>query len=172
MTEVALHDVVVAVAVPKRTVPLVPRSVPAITTLAPAWAWLGVRPVMAAVVAGGNVTVKGSAFEAAPPVGVTTTFLEPSVRPAGIVHVIDVALQAVVAAAMPPTVTSPDVPRLAPVMVSAAPTGPLVGERLVRATVGAGGASTVKATASRPRRRWAGRSRWWRRPRGPPGRSR
>ena len=32
-------------------------------------------------------------------------------------------------------------------MVSVAPTGPLVGERLVSAAVGAGGASTVKAKA-------------------------
>ena len=49
MTEVALQAVVVAAVVPKRTVPLVPRFVPAMTTLAPVCAWFGVRLVMAAV---------------------------------------------------------------------------------------------------------------------------
>ena len=102
---------------------------------------------MAAVGAGGSVTVKGSALEAAPPLGVTMTFLAPMVRPAGTVQVIEVALQAVVAAVMPPTVTAPDAPMLVPAMVSVAPTAPLAGERLVSAAVGAGGASTVKATA-------------------------
>ena len=62
-------------------------------------------------------------------------------------QVIDVALQALVAAVMPPTVTDPDAPMLAPVTVSVAPTGPLVGERLVSAAVGTVAGSTVKATA-------------------------
>ena len=152
VTEVALQAVVVATGEPvgadsaDRARPL-PRFVPAMTMLAPVWAWFGVSVVMAAVGAGGSVTVKGSALEDAPPVGVTMTFLAPMVRPAGTVQVIEVALQAVVAAVMPPTVTAPDAPMLAPAMVSVAPTGPLAGERLVSAAVGAGGASTVKATA-------------------------
>ena len=145
--EVALQAVVAAAVAPKRTVPLVPRLVPAMVTLAPVWAWLGVRLVRAAVGAGITVTVKGSALEAEAPVGVTTTFLEPTVRPAGTVQVIDVALQAVVAAVMPPTVTAPDAPMVVPEIVNVVPTGPLAGVRLVRTAVGAGGASTVKATA-------------------------
>ena len=92
---------------------------------------------MAAVAAGATVTENGRALEAAPPVGVTTTFLEPSVSPAGTVQVTEVVLQALVAAAMPPTVTAPDAPRPVPEMVSVVPTGPLVGERLVSTAVAA-----------------------------------
>ena len=93
------------------------------------------------------MTVKDSALDTAPPVGVTTTALEPMVRPAGTVQVIEVALQTLVAAVTPPTVTAPDVPRAVPEMVRVAPTGPLVGERLVRVAVGTVAASTVKASA-------------------------
>ena len=93
------------------------------------------------------MTENGRALEAAPPVGVTTTFLEPRVSPAGTVQVIEVVLQALVAAVMPPTVTAPDAPRPVPEMVSVVPTGPLVGERLVSTALAGVGASTVKARA-------------------------
>ena len=43
--------------------------------------------------------------------------------------VIEVVLQALVAAVMPPTVTAPDVPRPEPEMASVVPTGPLAGAR-------------------------------------------
>src|SRR5512132_2831813 len=86
---------------------------------------------------GGAVTVKVTAFEVWPPV-VTVTLLAPAVRLAGTVAVIEVALQAPVAAAVPPMVTVPEVPRLVPVRVTALPARPLVGATALSAGAGAG----------------------------------
>ena len=49
---------------------------------------------------GGASTVKARVLEAAPPVGVTVTFVAPAARLAGTVAVTEVALQAVVVAAV------------------------------------------------------------------------
>ena len=63
VTEVALQAVVVAAVVPKRTVPPLPRLVPAMMTLAPVRAWLGVRLVSAAAgTAAGTVMLYRAAF--------------------------------------------------------------------------------------------------------------
>ena len=86
-------------------------------------------------------------MEAAAPAGVTTTLFAPVVRPAGTVQVIEVALQALVAAVTPPTVTLPEAPRFEPVTTSVLPAMPVVGKRLVSTGADAGGASTVKASA-------------------------
>ena len=57
VTEVALQAVVVADVEPKRTAPLAPRFVPAMVTLAPVWAWFGVRLESAALAAGAGTVM-------------------------------------------------------------------------------------------------------------------
>src|SRR5438105_11769903 len=75
-----------------------------------------------------EVTVKFTPLLATPPT-VTTTL--PVVAPLGTDATMLVALQLVVVAVVPLKVTAPVVPKLAPVMVTAVPTGPEIGFRLV-----------------------------------------
>src|SRR5437660_854447 len=77
-----------------------------------------------------EVTVKFTPLLATPPT-VTTTL--PVVAPLGTDATMLVALQLVVLAVVPLKVTVPVVPKLVPVMVTAVPTGPVVGFRLVMA---------------------------------------
>src|SRR5437762_12398199 len=77
-----------------------------------------------------ELTVKFTPLLAIPPT-VTTTL--PVVAPPGTDATMLVALQLVVLAAVPLKVTAPVVPKLVPVMVTAVPTGPEVGFRLVMA---------------------------------------
>src|SRR5437660_5576223 len=77
-----------------------------------------------------EVTVKFTPLLAVPPT-VTTTL--PVVAPLGTDATMLVALQLVVLAVVPLKVTVPVVPKLVPVMVTAVPTGPVVGFRLVMA---------------------------------------
>src|SRR5438876_11426930 len=88
-----------------------------------------------------EVTVKFTPLLATPPT-VTTTF--PVVAPLGADATMLVALQLVVLAVVPLKVTVPVVPKLVPVMVTAVPTGPVVGFRLVMA-----GADAATALSSR-----------------------
>src|SRR5207253_7786972 len=90
---------------------------------------------------GAEPTVKFTPLLATPPT-VTTTL--PVVAPLGTDATMLVALQLVVVAVVPLKVTAPVVPKLAPVMVTAVPTGPVVGFRLVMA-----GAEAVTAMAAR-----------------------
>src|SRR5438552_3251572 len=87
-----------------------------------------------------DVTVKLTPLLATPPT-VTTTL--PVAAPAGTDVTMLVALQLVVVAAVPLNATVPAAPKFVPVMVTAVPTGPEVGFRLVIA--GAVGV-TVKLT--------------------------
>src|SRR5436853_2308061 len=80
--------------------------------------------------AGVEPTVKFTPLLAIPPT-VTTTL--PVVAPLGTDATMLVALQLVVLAVVPLKVTVPVVPKLVPVMVTAVPTGPDVGFRLVMA---------------------------------------
>src|SRR5438132_10014029 len=79
---------------------------------------------------GAEPTVKFTPLLAIPPT-VTTTL--PVVAPLGADATMLVALQLVVLAVVPLKVTVPVVPKLAPLMVTAVPTGPEVGFRLVMA---------------------------------------
>src|SRR6267142_144278 len=122
---VALQLVVVAVVPLKVTVPVVPKLVPVMVTAVPTGPVVGFRLVMAGAE---EVTVKFTPLLAIPPT-VTTTL--PVVAPPGTEATMLVALQLVVLAAVPLKVTVPVVPKLVPVMVTAVPTGPEVGFRLV-----------------------------------------
>src|SRR5207253_2662040 len=124
---VALQLVVLAVVPLKATVPVVPKLVPVMVTAVPTGPEVGFRLVMAGAE---EVTVKFTPLLAIPPT-VTTTL--PVVAPPGTDATMLVALQLVVLAAVPLKVTVPVVPKLVPVMVTAVPTGPEVGFRLVMA---------------------------------------
>src|SRR4029077_2289618 len=118
---------------------LAPKLVPAIVTAVPTKPLAGARLV---TVGGGAVTVNATPLLATPPT-VTTTL--PVVAPAGTCVLMLVADHVVGAAVMPlkVIVLAPWLaPKLVPAIVTAAPTTPLVGARLV--TVGV--ASTVNAT--------------------------
>ena len=122
-----------------RTVVAPVRSVPVIVTAAPTTPLVGVK----LVTVGTGTTVKFVALVAVPP-GVTTA-IGPLVAAAGTVVVIVVALTTVnVGCDVPLNVTLVAPVRLVPVMVTAPPTGPLVGVKLV--TVGTGSV-TVKFVA-------------------------
>ena len=117
-----------------------PKLVPAIVTAVPTGPLVGDRLVRRRRA---SVTVNGSALLARPPT-VTTTL--PVVAPVGTGTTMLVADQLVGVAAVPLNVTVlvPCVaPKLVPVIVTAVPTGPLVGDRLV--SVGA--TVTVKVSA-------------------------
>jgi hypothetical protein len=73
------------------------------------------------------VTVKVTALEVAPPLGVTVTLVAPVVT-LGTVQTTLVAFQEVAAAAVPLKLTVPEVPKLLPLMVKLLPTTPLVGD--------------------------------------------
>jgi hypothetical protein len=75
-----------------------------------------------------DVTVKFTSLLATPPT-FTTTF--PVVAPAGTDVAMLVEVQLVVVAGVPLNVTVPEDPKLLPVIVTAVPTGPEVGDRLV-----------------------------------------
>ena len=105
-----------------------PRFVPAIVITVPTGPLAGVRLVNV----GATATVYVSALLARPPT-VTTTL--PVVAPVGTGTAMLVADQVVGVAAVPLNVTVlvPRVaPKLVPVIVTVVPTGPLVGDRLVR----------------------------------------
>jgi hypothetical protein len=126
-------QLVAAAAVPLNLTVLVPcvapKLVPAIVTDVLTNPEVGFRLV---IVGAGIVTVKLTPLLATPPT-VTTTF--PVVAPVGTVTTMLVALQLVAVAAVPLnlTVLVPCVaPKFVPVMVTLAPTTPVVGFRLVR----------------------------------------
>jgi hypothetical protein len=104
---------------------LAPKLVPAIVTIVPTGPRRGDKPDML----GGTITVKGTPLLARP-LTVTTTF--PVVAPLGTATVMLVALQLKALPALVPlklTVLLPWlVPKLLPVMVTAVPTGPEVGD--------------------------------------------
>src|SRR5438445_539754 len=120
---VALQLVVLAVVPLKVTVPVVPKFVPVMVTAVPTGPEVGFRLVMAGAE---EVTVKVTPLLAIPPT-VTTTF--PVVAPLGTDATMLVALQLVVLAVVPSKVTVPLVPKLAPLLLTAVPTGPEVGFR-------------------------------------------
>src|SRR5262245_44904095 len=129
-------QLVVAAVVPLKVtvlVPLVaPKLVPVIVTDAPTAPLVGLRVVIVGVAR----TVNAAPALGTPPT-VTTTL--PVVAPAGTAAVMLVADQLVVAAVVPlkVTVLVPWVaPKLVPVIVTAAPTAPLVGLRVVIVGVG------------------------------------
>jgi hypothetical protein len=128
--DAALQPVAVA-AVPLNVTTLVPwvapKFAPVIVTGAPTAAEDGDKLLMLGV---------GSTVNAAPGLGksFTATTTLPVVAPAGTVTTIDVAFQLVGVAAMPLKVTELVpwvVPKFVPVIVTAAPTAPEEGERLV-----------------------------------------
>jgi hypothetical protein len=119
---------------------VVPKLVPVIVTAAPTSPEVGFKLVM---VGAGEVTVKLTPLLAVPPT-VTTTF--PVVPPAGTGTTMLVALQVVGVAATPLNVTvlvPCVVPKLVPVIVTAAPISPEVGFKLV---IAGAGRVTVKLT--------------------------
>ena len=126
--------VVVAVVPLNFTVPEDPRFVPVIVTALPTAPDVGFRLVIEGV---DPFTVKATPLLATPP-AVTITF--PVVAPPGTVVAILVALQLVVVAAVPLNVTIPEDPKFVPMIVTAVPTAPDVGDRL--AMLGAGDPAT------------------------------
>jgi hypothetical protein len=136
--DVAFQLVIEVAAVPLNATVLVPwvepKFVPVIVTGVPTAPEVGDKLVMLGV---GN-TVNATPLLARPLI-VTTTF--PVVAPSGTGTTIDVAVQLVGVAAVPLNFTVPVVPKLFPVMVTAIPAGPEVGDRLVML----GGGTTVKA---------------------------
>ncbi len=142
--DVALQLVIEVAVVPLKAtvfVPCVdPKLLPVIVTEVPTAPEVGDR----LVIDGGGVTVNGEPLLDTPPTATTTL---PVVAAAGTTATIDVALQLVTDVAVVPlkvTVLVPCVaPKLVPVMVTEAPTGPDVGDKLVIA----GGGVTVNATA-------------------------
>ena len=113
------------------TVPEDPKLVPVIVTAVPT----GPEVVDRLVIFGD--TAKVIPLLATPPT-VTTTF--PVVAPAGTDVAMLVEVQLVVVAGVPLNVTVPEDPKLVPVIVTAVPTGPDVGFRLV---IEGGGADVV-----------------------------
>ena len=129
LIDVAAQLVIDAATPLKVTVPaVVVKPVPVIVTAAPTAPDVGDR----LVISGADTTVKVFLLLAVP-VTVTTTL--PVVAPVGTLTTIDVALQLViVVAAVPLNVTVLVLwvePNPVPVIVTDAPTAPLVGERLV-----------------------------------------
>src|SRR5438105_12844247 len=124
---ISLQLVVLAVVPLKVTAPVVPKFVPVMVTAVPTGPEVGLRLERAGAA---ELTVKFTPLLAIPPT-VTTTL--PVVAPPGTDATMLVALQLVVLAAVPLKVTAPVVPKLVPVMVTAVPTGPDVGFRLVMA---------------------------------------
>jgi hypothetical protein len=121
---VAVQFVVVAVVPLNVTVPEDPKFRPVIVTAVPTAPEVGDKLVML----GAGDTVKLTPLLATPP-AVTTTF--PVVAPDGTDVAMLVAVQFVVVAVVPLNVTVPEDPKFKPVIVTAAPTAPEVGDRLV-----------------------------------------
>ena len=112
--------------------------VPVLPTFAPIGPEVGVK---LAIVGGGKLTVKFVVEVAVPPGVVTVIF--PVTAPAGTLVAICVALVTVNVAAFPATTTLLTPVKFVPVIVMAAPTAPLAGEKLEivgKAGVGGGGA--------------------------------
>ncbi len=84
---------------------------------------------------GAGIKVKLVALVAVPPSVVTVII---PLAPLPTVTVMAVALSAVMAAAVPPMVTAPALDRLVPLMMTDAPTPPLVGVKPVMDGAGAG----------------------------------
>ncbi len=113
------------------------KLVPVIVTAAPTMPLVGLKLV---TVGAGGITVKDVALVAVPPG--TVTEMVPVVAPAGTVVVIDVAETTVnVGCAVPLNFTAEAPVKLVPVIVTAAPTRPLVGVKDVIVADG----RTVKA---------------------------
>ena len=83
-------------------------------------------------------TVKPSALEAAPLLGVTVTSTAPGASVAGTVAVTEVALHEVAVATVAPKRTEPPEPRSVPAMTTDVPVRPWLGVRLLIAAVGTG----------------------------------
>jgi hypothetical protein len=138
-TDVAPQLVIVAVVLPNVTVPLPcvePKLVPVIVTEAPTAPVVGDRLVML----GAGTTVKLAGLLVTP---LAFTVTLPVDAPAGTVATIDVAVQLVMLAVVFMNFTVPLLcvePKLVPVIVTEAPTAPVVGERLVMV----GARTTVK----------------------------
>jgi hypothetical protein len=133
-------DVTVKVVAPvplNRTAVAPVKFVPLIVTLVPASPLVGVKPV----IVGGLRTVKFVALVAVPPGVVTLS--GPVVAAAGTVAVIAVAEVTVNKALVPLNRTRVAPLKFVPVIVTVAPTAPLVGEKLVIV----GGLTTVKLLA-------------------------
>src|SRR5579864_2485221 len=113
----------------KVTVPaLGPKLLPEIVTWVP-----GAPPVGLTLLMEGAFTVKATPLLATL-LTVTTTLLLPAAKPPGTTAVMLVALQEFTAAAVPPTVTLLDPcvePKFVPVIVTDAPSGPDVGDKLL-----------------------------------------
>jgi hypothetical protein len=135
--DVALQLVIVAFVPLNVTVPVPwvdPKAVPEIVTEAPTAACVGDKLVMA----GAGTTVNATPLLYTPLANTTTL---PVVAPLGTVTLIDVAAQLVIEAPTPLKVTVPFVVvKFVPVIVTAAPTAPEVGDKLVIL----GAATTVK----------------------------
>jgi hypothetical protein len=119
------------------TCPLAPKLVPLIVTAVPTAPEVGFRLLIEGAAA---VTVKVTPLLATP-LTVTTTL--PVVAPPGTVTVMLVALQLLTAAGVPLNVTCPLAPKLVPLIVTAVPTAPEVGFRLL---IEGAAAVTVKVT--------------------------
>ena len=115
-------------------------AVPVIVMLAPTPPLLGEK----LVIEGGGITVKELALVPVPPAVVT--LIVPEVAPAGTVAVICVAELTVNVAVVPLNFTAVAPVNAVPVIVTLAPTAPLLGEKLVIA----GGGITVKELALVP----------------------
>ena len=137
--EVLLQELIAVAAAPlKLTEPcVVPKFVPLIVTALPTPPDAGSRPVMF----GGGITVNVIPLLAIP---LAVTVMGPVVAPAGAWAVIDVLVQVlIVVAAAPLKLTEPcAVPKFVPAIVTAVPTPPEAGDRLVML----GGRITVNVT--------------------------
>ncbi len=134
VTCVALLTVKVA-AVPLKVTAVAPlRFVPVMVTVDPARPLVGAKPV---IVGAGGVTVKLAAEVAVPPA--VTTLIFPLVAPAGTEVEIWVALPTTKVATVPLNLTLVVPVRFVPVMVTAMPVEPLLGEKLLMLGGGGGG---------------------------------
>jgi hypothetical protein len=114
------------------------KFVPSIVTTVPLGPLTGLKPV----IVGGGITVNGVLLVAVP-LGVVTA-MGPVAAPSGTIAVIFLLLLLTVnCAATPPNVTLVAPLKLGPLIVTAVPTPPLCGEKLVMVG-GAGGNRTVK----------------------------
>jgi len=99
-----------------------PKLLPVIVTVAPTFPLVGLIELM---VGAATVTVK--LVLAVPPAAVTVTVTAPAAR-LGTTQTIELSFQEVIELAVLPNVTEPEVPKLAPEMVTLVPTGPDPGD--------------------------------------------
>ena len=150
MIEVSLQAVVAAAVPLKETVEnrfAAPNPVPVITTGVPGSPEVGSIPLIDGV----GVTVNATPLLTWPP---TVTSTRPVVAPAGTVAVIEVSLQAVVAAAVPLKVTVEvpfAAPKLRPVMVTGTPAPADVGSNWsIHGAAAPSGSSSPSVSAQLP----------------------